>query len=65
MGYLTGKVKFFDAVKNFGFITPDDGSKDVFIHGSKVLGKTMMEGDTVEFDMGGERKEKRLSMPKY
>ncbi|MFQ5974427.1 MAG: cold-shock protein [Alphaproteobacteria bacterium] len=50
----TGTVKFFNTVKGFGFITPDDGSKDVFVHVSAVerseLGY-LNEGQKVSFDI--------------
>ena len=45
-----GTVKFFNTAKGFGFITPDDGGKDVFVH---VNGLTddISEGDKVSYDM--------------
>lgn len=49
---MTGLVKWFDAGKGFGFITPADGSKDVFVHFSAIQGtdyKTLDEGQQVEF----------------
>lgn len=50
---MIGTVKFFNTTKGFGFITPDDGSKDVFVHISAVersgLGH-LSEGQKVEFD---------------
>ena len=50
----TGTVKFFNTTKGFGFITPDDGSKDVFVHISAVerspLGH-LSEGQKVSFDV--------------
>ncbi len=52
----TGTVKFFNRTKNFGFITPEDGSKDVFVHGSNVIGESIADGDTVEFEIGEGRK---------
>ena len=50
----TGTVKFFNATRGFGFISPDDGSKDVFVHISAVeqAGMTTLnEGQKVTFDV--------------
>ncbi|KAF7014512.1 hypothetical protein CFC21_028498 [Triticum aestivum] len=52
MPALTGQVKWFNESKGFGFITPDDGSKDVFVHFSAIVDagfKTLAEGQRVEF----------------
>lgn len=49
----TGTVKWFDAKKGFGFITPEDGSSDVFVHYSGIAGqgyRTLKDGAAVEFD---------------
>ncbi len=48
----TGTVKFFNDAKGFGFIKPDDGGKDLFVHTSAVEGGTLNEDDKVEFELG-------------
>ena len=48
----TGTVKWFNESKGFGFITPDDGGKDLFAHFSEIVGdgfKTLIEGQSVSF----------------
>ena len=52
----TGIVKFFNDSKGFGFITPDDGGKDLFVHISDVDGDTLNENDKVEFEIGEGKK---------
>ena len=47
----TGKVKFFNAEKGFGFITQDGGGKDVFVHSNDTSGVKLNEGDKVEFEV--------------
>ncbi len=49
-----GTVKWFDDQKGFGFITPEDGSKDCFVHHSAIQAdgfKSLAEGALVEFDV--------------
>jgi len=49
----TGTVKWFNDAKGYGFITPDEGGKDVFVHHSSIQGngfKTLAEGARVEFE---------------
>lgn len=50
----TGTVKWFNDAKGFGFITPDDGSKDLFVHISSVQAaglSTLKEKDKVQYDV--------------
>jgi len=55
----SGTVKWFNAEKGFGFITPEGGAKDCFVHHSAIQAngfKSLNEGDRVEFDMVQEPK---------
>jgi cold shock protein len=50
----TGTVKWFNDAKGFGFITPENGTKDCFVHHSAIGGsgfKTLAEGERVEFEI--------------
>ena len=50
----TGRVKWFNDTKGFGFITPEDGQSDCFVHQSEIQGggfRSLAEGDRVEFEI--------------
>jgi CspA family cold shock protein len=54
MAKVKGSVKWFNESKGFGFITPENGSKDVFVHFSAITDtgfKTLAEGQRVEFEV--------------
>ena len=54
----TGKVKWFDAKKGFGFITPDDGGKDAFLHASALQAagvQSVNDGQAVSYELTEQR----------
>ena len=54
----TGKVKWFDAKKGFGFITPDDGGKDAFLHVSALQAanvQSVSDGQAVSYELAEQR----------
>ena len=56
---MNGTVKFFNTAKGFGFIEPDDGGKDVFVHASalEAVGiRALKEGDRVSFELEDDRR---------
>ena len=58
---LTGTVKFFNTDKGYGFIRPDDGTRDVFVHVSAVTSSglgTLNEGQRVSFDIEDDKRGK-------
>jgi CspA family cold shock protein len=60
----TGTVKWFNATKGFGFIQPDDGGKDAFVHISAVERaglSNLAEGQKIQFDLVTDRRSGKLS----
>ena len=54
----TGKIKWFDAKKGFGFITPDEGGKDAFLHVSALQAaniETISDGQAVSYELTEQR----------
>jgi cold shock protein len=56
---ITGTVKFFNGAKGFGFVTPEDGSKDVFVHATALEAagiRSLNEGDRISFVLEDDRR---------
>ncbi len=64
----TGKVKWFNDDKGFGFIEPEDGGKDVFAHQTEIISegfRSLAEGDRVEFEVeSGDKGPKAVKITK-
>lgn len=62
---MKGTVKFFNQSKNFGFIEPEDKSKDLFVHKNDIVSGTLNEGDAVEFESAeGDKGKKAVNVKK-
>lgn len=60
-----GKVKFFNSQKGYGFIAPDDGSKDVFVHVSaleKAGIRQLNENDVVSYEVGASKSDGKVAV---
>ena len=66
MSKQQGTVKWFNDSKGYGFITPENGGKDLFVHHTNIQGegfKSLSEGDKVDFDVGqGEKCEQAVDV---
>ena len=63
----TGTVKFYNDMKGFGFIQPDDGSKDVFVHATALERagiRGLVEGQKVSFDTEEDRRSGKIAVAK-
>ena len=61
---MTGTVKWFNATKGFGFIQPDDGGKDAFVHISAVERaglNSLVEGQKIQFELVTDRRSGKMS----
>ena len=62
---VMGTVKFYNDMKGFGFIQPNDGSKDVFVHATALERagmRDLVEGQTVNFDTAEDRRSGKLAV---
>ena len=60
-----GTVKFYNEMKGFGFIAPDDGSKDVFVHATALERagmRNLVEGQKVSFDTEADRRSGKIAV---
>ena len=56
---ITGTMKFYNSAKGFGFVQPEDGSKDVFVHATALEAagiRALNEGDKISFVLEGDRR---------
>ena len=63
----TGTVKFYNEMKGFGFIQPNDGGKDVFVHATALERagmRNLVEGQTVTFDTAEDRRSGKIAVNK-
>jgi cold shock protein len=61
----TGIVKFYNSQKGYGFIQPDDGSKDVFVHATALARagiRSLVEGQKVSFDTAQDRRSGKVAV---
>ncbi|EIM26555.1 cold-shock protein [Microvirga lotononidis] len=62
---ITGTVKFYNEMKGFGFIQPNDGSKDVFVHATALERagmRNLVEGQKVSFDTAEDRRSGKVAV---